>query len=212
MSSRSIKWIIISTFIAALCMISYADYTVNNISERLVFSNQDTIPMNNTALLLGTNKTLKSGNPNEYFYNRIEATANLYKTGKIRKVVVSGDNRKKNYNEPEDMRTELVKRGVDNKDIYLDYAGFRTFDSVYRMKAIFGQQSFTIISQEFHNKRALFIAHKLGLNAIAYNAGDVSKYMGFKTQVREKLARVKMLLDFVFNTQPKFLGEKVTIE
>jgi SanA protein len=193
-------------------MISYADYTVNNISERLVFSNQDTIPMNNTALLLGTNKTLKSGNPNEYFYNRIEATANLYKTGKIRKVVVSGDNRKKNYNEPEDMRTELVKRGVDNKDIYLDYAGFRTFDSVYRMKAIFGQQSFTIISQEFHNKRALFIAHKLGLNAIAYNAGDVSKYMGFKTQVREKLARVKMLLDFVFNTQPKFLGEKVTIE
>lgn len=193
-------------------MIIYADYTVNNIAGQYIFNNHETIPKNKTALLLGTNKTLKSGNPNEYFYNRIEATANLYKTGKIRKVVVSGDNRKKNYNEPEDMKTELIKRGVDSKDIFLDYAGFRTFDSVYRMKAIFGQQEFTIISQEFHNKRALFIAHKLGLNAIAYNAIDVSKYMGFKTQMREKLARVKMLLDFVFNTQPKFLGEKVIIK
>lgn len=109
------------------------------------------------------------------------------------------------------MREELLKHGVPDSVIYLDYAGFRTYDSVIRMNKIFGQTNFTIISQKFHNQRAVYIARYLGLDATAYNAKDVSKYYGFKTRVREHFARVKMFLDLWTNKQPKFLGEQIEI-
>jgi SanA protein len=110
------------------------------------------------------------------------------------------------------MKDELIKRGIPENKIYLDYAGFRTYDSVYRMKEIFGQNRFTIISQGFHNQRAVYIASALHLDAVGFNAKDVNAYNGFKTKVREKLARVKVIIDFALKTKPKFLGEKIIIE
>ncbi|MGB0177627.1 MAG: SanA/YdcF family protein, partial [Owenweeksia sp.] len=96
--------------------------------------------------------------------------------------------------------------------IVLDYAGFRTFDSMVRAREVFGQQAFTVISQPFHNERAIFIARKFGIEAYGYNAPDVIGAGGFRTKVREVGARVKMVLDiYVLNTQPKFLGEKIII-
>ena len=80
------------------------------------------------------------------------------------------------------------------------------------MKEIFGQNSFTIISQEFHNQRAVYIANALNMNAIGYNAKDVNVYNGFKTKIREKFARVKVFVDFIFDKKPKFLGEKICIK
>ena len=149
---------------------------------------------------------------NLYFKYRIDATVSLFKSGKINFVLISGDNSSADYNEPEDMKQELMKRGIPAEKIVLDFAGFRTFDSVYRANEIFGQASFTIISQEFHNQRALYIANSLDLNAVAFNAKDVTDYNGFKTKIREKFARVKVLLDILFNKKPKFLGEKINIE
>ncbi len=136
----------------------------------------------------------------------------LYHAGKIQNIVISGDNSQKDYNEPQDMMDALVAAGIPANRIYLDFAGFRTFDSVFRMNVIFGQSSFTIISQEFHNLRAIYIARALGLNASGYNAKDVDAYNGFKTQVREKFARVKVLLDIWVGKQPKFLGQKIVIK
>jgi len=109
------------------------------------------------------------------------------------------------------MKDELIKRGIPTDKIYLDYAGFRTFDSMYRMREIFGQVRFTVISQEFHNRRAVYIGKRLGLDVIGYNAKDVDAYNGFKTKLREKLARAKLFLDIMINKKPKFLGEKISI-
>ena len=198
--------------VISVIFIVFANYRINKQTEKSVFGEIEFIPENKVGLLLGTSKLLKSGQLNQYFINRITATEELFKSGKILNVVISGDNSRKDYNEPQDMKEELIKRGIPKEKIYLDYAGFRTFDSVYRMKEIFGQNSFTIVSQKFHNQRAIFIANSLGLNAVGYNAKDVDAYSGFKTKFREKFARVKMFIDLMINKKPKYLGEKIIIE
>ena len=110
------------------------------------------------------------------------------------------------------MKEELLKNGIPENRIFLDYAGFRTYDSVIRMSKIFGQNSFTVISQEFHNRRAIYIARHFGLNVTGFNAKDVDIYNGFKTKLREKFARVKVFIDILTNKQPKFLGEQIEIK
>jgi SanA protein len=172
----------------------------------------DLLPQTKTGLLLGTSKYVPNGNLNQYFLKRIDATVELFKTGKIRYVVISGDNSRKTYDEPTDMKQALIERGIDSTKIYLDYAGFRTFDSVNRLKKIFGQDTAIIISQKFHNERAIYIANNLGMKLYGYNAKDVGSRYGFKTMVREKFARVKVILDFIFGTEPKFLGERIEIK
>ncbi len=203
---------IIILFVFSLISILWANSTINKQTENKIYTETDSIPENNVGLLLGTSKFLRNGNSNQYFENRISATVQLYKTGKIKNIVISGDNSRKDYNEPEDMKNELIKRGIPENRIYLDFAGFRTYDSVFRMKEIYGQNSFTIISQEFHNQRAVYIANSLNLNAIGFNAKDVNAYNGFKTKIREKFARVKVFIDLFFDKKPKFLGEKIEIK
>jgi SanA protein len=199
--------ILSTVIIAVFCANHYVISKTNGFTYKDVAN----IPFNKVGLLLGTSKLLSNGRPNQYFVYRINAAAELYKAKKIKAIVISGDNGHKDYNEPEDMKQELIKQGIPETQIYLDYAGFRTLDSVIRMNRIFGQQSFTVISQEFHNRRAIYIAHANGLHAIGYNARDVSAYNGFKTQLREKFARVKLFLDLWSNKSPKFLGEKIDI-
>ncbi len=205
------KRVLITLLIISLVSIFATNMVVVRTTKNKIFSETDKIPENNVALLLGTSKNTKNGELNQYFTNRILATIELYNAGKIKNIVISGDNSRKNYNEPQDMKNELIKRGIPESRIYLDFAGFRTYDSVIRMKEIFGQNKYTIISQEFHNQRAVYIANFLGFDVIAYNAKEVKAYSGFKTKIREKFARVKMFLDLTFNKKPKFLGEKIEI-
>jgi SanA protein len=209
---KILKWLFVSGVLMSVIMIIFMNCRIKKKKKNFVFENVEIIPENKVGLLLGTSKLLKSGHPNQYFYNRITAAVELFEAGKIKIIVISGDNSKKHYNEPQDMKEELVKRGIPKNKIYLDYAGFRTYDSMYRMKEIFGQNSFTIISQKFHNQRAIYIANSLGLNTVGYNAKDVDAYNGFKTKLREKFARVKVFIDLMFNKKPKFLGEKIIIE
>lgn len=180
-------------------------------AEGKLYSETNTIPFNKVGLLLGTSKFLKSGTENPYYKYRIEATLKLIADSKIKYVIISGDNGTKEYNEPEMMRSDLIKGGIDSAHIILDYAGFRTFDSMVRLKEIFGQSSVTVISQQFHNERAIYTGDKLGITTIGFNAKDVSTTQGLKTQLREKLARVKVFLDFMFGNQVKFLGSKIEI-
>jgi SanA protein len=194
----------------ALVLIVFAHILVEQTTKKRIYASSKAIPENNVGLLLGTNKYLNNGSANLYYKYRIEAAARLYKSGKIKYLIVSGDNSRKKYNEPAQMRDDLIKKGVPRNCIFLDYAGFRTLDSVVRAKEIFGQTKMTIISQAFHNKRALFIAKGKGIDAVAYNAKSVSKKYGWKVHVRELFARVKLLIDlYVINKQPKFLGEKI---
>lgn len=183
---------------------------VNAAKDRL-YSDLNKIPYNKVGLLLGTSKYGKHGRNNPYYDYRIEAAINLLKNGKIKYIIVSGDNSRKNYNEPESMRSDLIKGGIDPTNIYLDYAGFRTFDSIIRLKEIFGQNSVTIISQQFHNERALYIASREGITAMGFNAKDAGNKKGLETPWREKLARVKTFLDFWTSKKPKFLGSKIII-
>lgn len=205
------KWAIIILPILILVSIFLANKTIEKTTKGKTFGSVNEIPHNKVGLLLGTSKHLSNGSNNLYFTLRIKATYELYKNHKIDYLVISGDNSSKGYNEPEDMKIDLVMLGIPDSVIYLDYAGFRTYDSVIRMNKIFGQNSFTIISQHFHNERAVYLASALKLNAIGFDAKDVSKYFGFKTKVREQFARVKMFLDLASSKDPKFLGEKVMI-
>lgn len=189
----------------------WANHTIEYATDDYVTSSINKLPKEKVGLVLGTSKSLKNGNKNPYFFYRIEAAEELFKSGKIDYIIVSGDNSSQYYNEPEDMQTELIVRGIPKTKIFLDFAGLRTLDSVVRAKEIFGQTSYLIISQRFHNERAVFLAQKKGIEAYGYNAKDVNKKAGFKTNLREYLARVKVFWDLFFGVDPKFSGSKVVI-
>lgn len=188
-----------------------ANYIIEKSTRQFTSSQIEQLPKVKVGLFLGTSKTLASGQANLYFKYRIEAAATLYQSGKIQNIIVSGDNSVKGYNETNDMKLDLIAKGVPENKIFEDFAGFRTLDSVIRAKNIFGQTTLIIISQKFHNERAIYLAQKNGIKAFGFNAKDVTKKAGFKTQVREKLARVKVFYDFLFQVEPKFGGKKILI-
>lgn len=204
---RSILALVLAVGVAAaLCYVSVSKY-----SRGRLYDDSSVVPHNHAALVLGTSPNGRNGGPNLFFQARINACVELFNEGKIDRIIVSGDNRHVSYNEPRAMRQALINKGIPAEVIFLDYAGFRTLDSVVRAREVFGQSSFTVISQKFHNERALFIAGQKGIDAIGFNAEDVGSYYGFLTHAREVLARFKVYLDLIFDTQPHFLGEPVDI-
>ncbi len=181
-------------------------------TKNRLYSDINSTPIKNVALLLGTSKHLRQGYINRYFQYRIDAAVQLYRAGKIKHIIASGDNRTKYYNEPLEMKKSLIAQGIPQKAITLDYAGFRTLDSIVRCKEIFLQDDIVILSQGFHNKRALFISDFYAIKAIGFNAKDVPFHHDLKTPLREYLARFKAVLDlYLLRTQPKFLGEEIKI-
>lgn len=208
------KWFYISMlFMAAMFVaVLYSNLAVSRGAAPYVKNRLAELPVQKVGVLLGTSQFLSNGHKNMYFEFRMNAAAELYNAGKVQYILVSGDNRKRNYNEPVAMQAALMKRGVPEDRIVLDYAGFRTLDSMVRAREVFGQSSFVVISQKFHNERAVFIARQKGIDAYGYNARDVQVSAGFKTRVREVLARTKMMLDlYILRTQPHFLGKEVKI-
>ena len=203
---------LVSLLLSGAAVSIVANVLVNRSAEGLCYSSTDDMPYRRVALLLGTTRLGRTGNPNPYFNNRITACAELYRAGKVSKVLVSGDNSRRGYNEPVDMRQALIEAGVPDSDIVLDYAGFRTYDSMVRAKKVFGQDSLIVISQQWHNERALYIASRIGVDAIAYNAADVDyRATQMRMAVREWLARTKMVFDLLFMRDPHFLGEPIII-
>lgn len=180
--------------------------------RRYSFDSLDKIPPVYCAVLLGTSKYLHGGRKNLYYRYRIEAAIRLYVNGGCRKIIVSGDNGTKYYNEPRAMKEDLIRAGVREEDIISDYAGFRTLDSIIRFKKIFGQQQGVVISQKFHNERAIYIGRSYGVELYGYNALDVDYLSGFKTRLREVFSRVMCVLDVeLLHTGPRFLGKKIKV-
>lgn len=177
-----------------------------------IYDDVKAIPYNEVGMVLGTGPTTVSGKANVYFSYRIDAVEELYKAGKIKFILISGDNSTKEYSEPDAMKDSLVARGIPSEVIYLDYAGFRTLDSVVRSKKIFGQNKMTVISQKFHNERSIILGDWQDMDLIGYNAKDASlRSYQIKSHIREGFARIKLLLDILFGKQPKFLGEVIEI-
>ncbi len=178
-------------------------------TRNLNYDDVSALPKNKVGLVLGTGKYAASGNINLYYKYRIDAAVKLFKARKIEYILVSGDNGRKGYDEPSDFKNDLIARGIPADKIFLDYAGFRTLDSMVRAKEIFGQTSVTVISQKFHNQRAIYIANRFNIKAVGFNAKDPKR--GRMPYAREYLARSKASLDLVFNVKPKFLGDPILI-
>lgn len=176
------------------------------------FDNPAALPDKRVGLVLGCTRKLRGGWSNPFFTTRIRAAAELYRAGMATALIVSGDNRHEGYDEPTDMKEALIAAGVPEGKITCDYAGFRTLDSVVRAKKVFGQDRITIVSQPFHNERAIYLARCNGIDAIALNAENVKFESALKIYIREAFARVKAVLDVdVLHTQPHFLGEQVAV-
>jgi SanA protein len=201
--------------LCSLGLILYVWLVYNNdkIAEKssaYIYSDVSKIPNKRALLLLGTTKFLSNGRINYFYKYRIDATVKLFKAGKVKAIVVSGDNGNKNYDEPTTMHDDLVQRGIPSKYITLDYAGFRTLDSIVRAEAIFYLEDYIIVSQRFHLERAIYIAHAKGQKVIGFVAKSFKNTIWAKRmEHRELLARFKAVLDiYVLGREPKFYGKK----
>jgi len=194
-------------------VIIFPDIYITVYSSVYVFNDLQDLPPNKCGLLLGTSKYRPEGGINPYFKDRLDAAAELYKSGKIEYIIASGDNSEKYYNEPKVMINSLIERGVPSDKIIPDYAGFRTLDSVVRARDVFGQNSITLISQKFHNERGIYIGRKHGMNVVGYNASDSYEPGSLKIRIREVFARMKAFIDIhIIDETPKYLGDKIEIK
>ena len=196
---------------ACLLLIGAANILIRSASKGRLYADVQDIPHRPAALVLGCSRQLANGSPNLFFIKRVDAAARLFHAGKVDYLLVSGDNRFTHYDEATDMKNALVDLGVPADRVACDYAGLRTLDSVVRAKAVFGQTNITVVSQRFHNQRALYIAQRHGIDAIGFNAGEVVFRHSFKTKLREQFARVKTVLDIWFGKRPRHLGAPVDI-
>lgn len=183
--------IAIGLFVVIACQI-----VVKHAAKGRMYDDLKEIPHREIGLLLGTNPLGRSGRPNQFYLRRIDATVAMYEAGKVDRIIISGARRGDAYDETAAMREALVNRGVPDSILTLDGEGFRTIASIKRAKEVFGADSLTIISQQFHNERALFMAQHNGMDAIAYNAANTSsrRWKVIMT-LRECLARVKAVFE-----------------
>jgi SanA protein len=192
-------------------LVAYGAASIASEARGFVFDDLKQIPAARVGLVLGCSTRLADGRPNPYFVHRVEAATALYEGRVVEYLLVSGDNGNRDYDEPTMIKAALVERGVPADRIVLDYAGFRTLDSVVRAREVFGVDDFVVISQRFQSERAVFLARRLGMHATGYAAGDVPGIDGAKTRAREWLARAKAVIDLKVGTRPKFLGPRVVI-
>jgi len=209
---KRIRQILLLTILGTTLLLLLCTSVIEIATIGKTYRETASIPHNRVGLLLGTTRYQAPNKVNPFYAHRIQAAIALYQAGKIDFLLVSGDNATLYYNEPNTIKKDLVAGGVPAEKIFLDYAGFRTLDSMVRAKYVFGLEEVTVISQEFHNERAIFLAQVKGLDAIGYNAQGISGMGGLQVYTREYLARVKVFIDLALNTQPRFYGKRIVIE
>lgn len=203
------KIIVGVTLVLAAFLLPYQWVNIKSSSQ--LKQNIQELETHQVGILLGTSKYRPGGGNNLFYKYRVQSILELYKSGKIEQILISGDNAHKSYDEPTMLLKDLLKAGVPRNRITLDYAGFRTWDSVVRASKIFGLKRYIIVSQEFHLSRALFIAEHFGHEASGYLAQTPGGASYLKMTVREHFARILMIWDIIWGTQPKFLGKKEPI-
>src|ERR1041385_4565145 len=193
--------------LVAVGAIFFAARRIEGVSASALKLDISALPHEHVGLVLGCSPVVRSGAPNWYFENRIATAAALFQAHKVDYLLLSGDNHASNYDEPTAMKQALVRRGIPQNRIVLDYAGFSTLDSIVRAKKVFGLSEFCVITQREHALRAIYIAKANDIKAVAFPAKDVPMLSGLRTRIRESLARVRTLLDVhVLGRKPHFLG------
>ncbi|MEI6222850.1 MAG: ElyC/SanA/YdcF family protein [bacterium] len=202
------------TTIAAIVLISLflSDFIITSNTKKLIYSDLQNIPPAYTGLVLGA-QVYADGTLSDMLLDRVETGMELYKAGKIKKLIMSGDHGKPNYDEVNAMRRYALEKGVPAEDLFMDHAGFDTYDSFYRARDVFQITDVIIITQAFHLPRAVYIANKLGLKA----TGIIADKRGYgvyeeKAEFREQFANIKALLDVhIFHSKPTYLGNPIPI-
>ena len=199
--------LVICVVIAVFLLLFICNYLVCSNAESRLYTDVDSVPQSEVGLLLGTTPLTRIGRrPNQFFKYRIDAAESLYKACKVKSILISGDeNSLDGINEVECMRDSLVARGVPESAMVLDGKGFRTLDAVVRAKNVYDLHSYIVISQKFHNERAIYLAEHLGLdveNLSGFNATDATSNMAIMTYIREYFARVKVFVDIITGKEP----------
>lgn len=207
---KKISKFIFCALIFIIAMIFSLDYWISLKTEPDIYNDYDTLPYNTVGVVLGTSKYIKGGGINAFYKNRIEGAIDLYWLGKVDYLLLSGDNALMSYNEPITMKRDLLKAGIPETAIVLDYAGFRTLDSIVRANKVFDVNQFTIITQEFHCERALFIAQYQGIDAKCFAVPTPDNI--HMVRIREMFARLGAFVDlYILNKEPKYLGPMLPI-
>ena len=205
---KGLLYLFAVVFLTILLIVLSCDFLIRHNSVDKLYSEIDSVPQYEIGLLLGTTPQTRIGRrPNQFFKFRIDAAESLYKAGKIKHILISGDeNSLDGVNEVECMRDSLIGRGIPKEAIILDGKGFRTLDAVVRATNVYNRQSYIVISQKFHNERAIYLAEHMGLEVhdlSGFNAADATSNMAIMTYIREYFARVKVFVDIFTNKQPR---------
>jgi len=191
-------FVVASTTLLALILV--CNVWIISATRSRVFYDIALLPVHRDGLVLATGRLMENGRLNRHFVRRVEAATALYRAGKIQRLILSGD---KAHDEPMELKRALLDRGVPESALVLDNYGLRTLDSVVRARDVFHCGHLTIISERFHDFRALFLSRYYGINAVAYAPPDLPFRWMLKSSVRESLARVKAVLDlYVLKTKP----------
>lgn len=208
-----IKRLISGLLIVVILMIVTAlgiDRWISWSTAPYIYDNLKSLPHRQVGVVLGTAKFYLNKSPNQYYHYRIRGAVNAYNSGKVNFLLLSGDNAQQSYNEPRTMQRDLIASGVAPGDIVLDYAGFRTLDSIVRTRKVFDTNDFIIITQRFHCERALFIAHHMGIQAQCFAVPSPKNMLSVR--MREVAARLGALVDlYIMKREPRFLGPLVPI-
>nr|WP_284190610.1 ElyC/SanA/YdcF family protein [Vibrio zhanjiangensis] len=207
---KGAKWLPVFVLCGSAALFGI-DRWVSYQTKDQLYSVSEEIGKFDVAVVLGTSKYLGKV-LNDYYSNRIDAAINLYQRKKVENFLLSGDNAHRSYNEPWTMKRDLLKADIPEDNIFLDYAGFRTLDSIVRAKEIFETDNFLIITQKFHCERALFIANFHHINAKCFAVPGPTSHSGYQVRLREVFARAKAVIDlYIMRERPKFLGPKEPI-
>ncbi len=194
------------------CVVLFlADRGIARAGEGRIHARLADVPARDVAVVLGADRYTR-GRINTFYRARVEAAAELYHAGKVRGLLISGDNSRADYNEPRMMKDDLVALGVPGEHITLDHARFRTLDSMVRARRVFGVDRLVVVTQRFHCERAIYIARQHGIDAVGFAASDTAGLPGLKVRAREVVARAKAWLDVnLLAKEPKFLGPPETV-
>ncbi|WIM13551.1 MAG: hypothetical protein OJF58_004519 [Enhydrobacter sp.] len=196
----------------ALALLSWiAQRRLESLGESFVTSDPARLPAVEVALVLGAAPIGPEGGPNRYFEYRLDAAAALWRAGKVRYLLASGDLRSPDYDEPTAMRVGLIARGVPGECIYRDFAGVRTRDSILRAREIFGQRRLVVVSQPFHLARAIFLARQEGIEAWGLAARDVDRPYSILTTLRRYPSALRAYYDVWLDTPARQSGKPVVI-
>ncbi|WP_343566912.1 ElyC/SanA/YdcF family protein [Sphingobacterium sp.] len=201
--------VVVALCVVALVVVVITNSNVTAKTDSVIFTELKDVPRTKVAIIFGAG--INVDQPSRYLKDRLDAGISLYKNHKVDKILLSGDNGRDEYDELSVMKLYCQKNGIDTAKIYIDYAGFDSYSTMYRAKYIFNVDTAILVSQKYHLNRCVYLGDKLGIKSFGYSA-DRAAYPGYKYYAfREKLSVAKAFLDVMRNRKPKYLGKQVDV-